>query len=249
MQQEKLKNTYLDLSDNFEIAWNIYLTNWRTYLVFLLVINLPLAIISALIPQPTAGSTTADFNPLIFVFSLINGIFGILLNLAISILTEKNIFGSIINAKSALKKAVPKVFITFIIAFIFSFIILIGFLLLLIPGIYISVIFAFITPAIALRNCQLNAFKYSYNLVQNQWWKVFGRLLQIVISSLILLLLFFTIPSIFMVPLLSSFPLIQTVMQIILALISSIISYFFITAFTVYFLNLDYLKNGLPLKA
>jgi hypothetical protein len=249
MQQETLKNTYIDLSDNLEFAWNIYLGNWRTYLVFLLVINLPLAIVSALIPQPTAGSTPAEFNPLLLVFAAVNGILSILLNLAISILTEKNIFEQNINAQSALKKSLPKLPIGVIVGLLFFLIIFIGLTLFVIPGIYMVVIFAFCTPAIALRNCQFNAFQYSYNLVKGKWWKVFGRLLQLVIALLILSLLFFTIPSIFLLPLLTSFPIIQGVTQVILALISSLIGYFFITAFTVYFLNLDYFKHGLPLKA
>jgi len=248
MQQEKLKNTYIDLSDNFEVAWNIYLANWRNYLVFLLVINLPLAIISALIPQPTEGNTIFE-NPVIFAFSVINLLLGILLNLAISILIEKNILEENINAQSALTKAIPKLSIAFIIAMVLFFIISIGFLLLIIPGIYLSIIFAFTTQAIALRNCNFDAFQYSYKLIQKQWWKVFGRLLQIGISSLILFLLFFSIPSVFILPLLSAFPPVQFLIQVILSLISSIVAYFFITAFNVYFLNLDYLKNGLPLKA
>jgi len=254
MLQEKLKHSYLDISDNFDIAWNVFLKNWQVLIWFLLVISFPLSVIAQFVPQPTPDvgndltQSQATFYFFGFGFSIINSILGILLNLAISIATEKTILDEEVTALSALKQGFSKIAIVIVIGFLLSILIGIGLILLVIPGIYLSVLFAFFTEAIALRNCVFDALNYSSNLVQGQWWKVFGRLLLLGISFA-LLIVALSIPQLILTSLFAQFPIIQGGITIILNLGPALISYLFIIAFTVYFLNLDYLKNGLPLRA
>jgi hypothetical protein len=50
-------------------------------------------------------------------------------------------------------------------------------LLLLIPGIYLSVVWAFAIYAVVLENCSVfESLKYSKSLVKGRWWPVFGSM-------------------------------------------------------------------------
>lgn len=246
MSQEQLKSTYIDISDNFEIGWNIFLDQKNNLLWFLLVFNLPLAIIEQFVPDP--NPETGVSSPIIIPFFIIANIIGILINLAIHIITERNIHRESVNSALAIQKASSKLLITLILGVLFVIITFIGGLLFLIPGIYLAIIFAFFTEAIALRNCHFDAFTYSRNLVKGQFWKVFGRLLLLGLAFTALLL-FFLIPMSMISAFLSGLPIIQGFAEIILSLVIAMISYFFAITFTVYFLNLDYLRNGLPQRA
>ncbi len=246
-----IENTYISFKYNIELAWKIFKTNLGIYLTFLLFsisIDLPFTIITNLMIQPSVESYPTELFKLFEIYWFINMTLNLLILLLISILTENNIVGSSINFESALKKALAKIPINIIVGILFIFLFGIGFFFFVIPGFYIYVIFSFFPEAIALRNCQFDAFEYSYKLVKNQFWKVFFRFLQFGFSFFILSLLV-NLPLSLINNLLSSLPIIQTIFQIILGLISSIAIYFSMTAYTVYFLNLDYLKNGKPLKA
>jgi hypothetical protein len=51
-------------------------------------------------------------------------------------------------------------------------------LLLLIPGIYLGIVWAFAMYAVVLENCSVfESLKYSQSLVKGRWWPVFGSML------------------------------------------------------------------------
>ncbi|WP_428013213.1 hypothetical protein [Baaleninema sp.] len=156
---------------------------------------------------------------------------------------ERAVLGGSIDAKTALQRAVPKVPITIIVSLVTSIIVGLGLILFVIPGIYLSVNFAFILQAIALRNCGFNALQYSRNLVKGQLWKVFGRLVTIGFGFLILFLVIGFILG-FAVAVVSAFPIVQVILNIILSLIFGLTGYLMSVVFTMFFLNLDYLKNA-----
>ncbi len=102
-----------------------------------------------------------------------------------------------------------------------------GFILLLIPGIYLSVRWGFVLYAIVLNNCSaMDGFKYSSRLVQGRWWPVFG-------SMLVLVLL--VLPISFFLGLLSAAFSSQ---PIIAAIIGGIASVLFTPPFAMYYVKL-----------
>lgn len=70
-------------------------------------------------------------------------------------------------------------FVTLVLALILQgFILFVGFLALLIPGIFFAIRFAFISQVIVLEHTGAwDALSRSWNLVRGSWWRVFGILL------------------------------------------------------------------------
>ena len=70
-------------------------------------------------------------------------------------------------------------------------IILIGFVLLIIPGIYLSITFAFTVPLIIDKQLGIiDALKTSFKAVSKHWWKFFGLYMLLFLFSLLSLLTF-----------------------------------------------------------
>jgi uncharacterized membrane protein len=77
-------------------------------------------------------------------------------------------------------------------AVLFSFIVVAGLLLLIIPGIYLAVKFIFVFFIILDTNCGIiEAFKKSYTITTNNFWRVFALLL--IISILLNLVILFPV--------------------------------------------------------
>jgi hypothetical protein len=96
----------------------------------------------------------------------------------------------------ACKKTIP-CFIVSILAFALF---IVGFALLLFPGIYIYVSFLFVTLAVLFDNRSIiSALKYSYSLVKNNWWRTFCILIFnfIVVIPIVYVINKFWIPALF----------------------------------------------------
>ena len=111
--------------------------------------------------------------------------------------------------------------------------VLLYFLLLIIPGIYKSVRFAFIDCVVSTNSgIFTDPCDKSEKLVENRWWRVFGFLLLIFIIG-ILFELIFLIPLFFYPEIFES-----TVMAIALGVIIKVLETYFIVVKAVYYFNL-----------
>jgi hypothetical protein len=69
--------------------------------------------------------------------------------------------------------------------FLYVLAIIVGFICLILPGIYLSVRWVFVMYAIVSQNCSaIEGFKYSSELVKGRWWRVFGSMLAAVLLLL-----------------------------------------------------------------
>lgn len=248
MRQNKLKNPNMEIGDYFDIGWNVFSENLKTFIIFVLVVNLPLAIVGLFVPQPEQGD---DFSVIFaggtgfvyIVFLLVSLVLAILANLATPLVAERAVCDRPIDAKAALQAAAPKIGTAIGVAVLASLGIGLGFVLLLVPGLYLSVLWAFITQAIILRNCGLNAFSYSRNLVKGQWGKVFWRSFVIGIAFF-LLIIAVSVALGFVTAIFSALPTLRIAMEIFSDLVLALLSYLVSVVYTMLFLNLDYVRNG-----
>lgn len=272
---DKLQKYPLSWNQYFLLSWNQYLgIGWseftRNFLVFLcltLLINLPIVLLRLVFPS------SVDSN-------IISISVGILIMITVPQVIERSIRGQTVNIGIALQNIVPKFLMALVLGIISSYLfgviggwllsflmlnfmlnlnwLYIGFLLLFILGSYFWILLSFTYYAIALRNCHLNAFSYSWFLLKGRWWAVFWRNLFILLAffGLIWLLMPFIMRFILLFSLRSFFLALNGVavhrgttigIQLILNLIFGLIHSYGATVYTILFLNFDYSRNPLEL--
>mgnify|MGYP001025458902 FL=1 len=123
-----------------------------------------------------------------------------------------------------------------LVSIIYGVIVMVGMLLLIIPGIIVAFYLTFAYPAVALRQVSLQALQYSYQLVKGQWWRVFGILLGIGLLNLIIVG-----PLTWLGGLLTSSSF--NIGAILINYLASTIAFFFGVPAIVFFLNEDYLAH------
>lgn len=251
--QNKLLDLEISFIQNLKIAWNIFKTNFKLFFV-LSIIRPLMALISVLLDSLPQLMFSDWIDNIFFILYFVTAFIELTLILIPYIVTEQTVLNNQSQLKLAFKKALSKTLIIIIITLILTIITGISFLLLIIPGIYLSTLFSFLWQSICLRNCKLNAFTYSRSLVKGRWWKVFYHFLKIGSFGIILSLFIFMISGIisFALPQILTWNYWVSFIFIILPLTYFLLALsvnYFITVITIYFLNLDYRKNGLPLRA
>ncbi|MEM8605261.1 MAG: hypothetical protein AAGF24_15685, partial [Cyanobacteria bacterium P01_H01_bin.121] len=192
-----------------------------------------------LVPDPTNDAAAASGGAALY--GLISGVIGILSTLTVVKLTERSIRGQSIDAGSALQSMAGKIPIAIVVGIITGILVLIGFILLILPGIWVSVVLTFALPAVALRNCGFNALAYSRELVKERWWDVFGRGIVMGICFLILFIPFIILTVLIIAPL--GLAGLARLTDFVVTLISGLITYYANTVYTIMFLNFDYTRN------
>ena len=242
--QEKLQTSLLKTGDYFEIGWLEFTKNIRTFVLYLFIIDLPIALIDTFSPasiNPETGEFEGNFG-IAILLRAITLVLATLTCLAAYKIVERSINGQNLEAMTAMKSSTSQMFIMLLVSIIASILVGFGFIFLIIPGIWLGVNWTFISQAIALRGCKINAMSYSKSLVKNRWWALFGRL---ILLTLCLLLLF--VPILLVVGFIAgifSIAGFEAITQVVSSLIVSLVIYYVITINTVIFLNFDYTKEG-----
>jgi hypothetical protein len=81
-----------------------------------------------------------------------------------------------LSANDAFKMAMEKAGKYFLMMLLASVVLIIAFLLLIIPGVWLSMSLMFASYFLVLRNTSaIESLKMSYRLVKGRWWRVFGK--------------------------------------------------------------------------
>ena len=155
-------------------GWEIYKNNFKTFLLIILVIYVPINLILNLLPE-SAQPNFESIQLEVYVSQILELILGIIATLAVAYAVNK-----IINKKTpqlweSIKSALlvwDKAILTTLIA---GIILIALFFLLIIPGIIYAVYYTFFLYAIILKDVKFKgALDFSKNLVKGRWWRVFG---------------------------------------------------------------------------
>ena len=240
--KDKLQTSLLDIGDYLEIGWLQFTKNIRTFLIYSLLINLPVVLIDLLFPlsvNPETGEFEGNIGLAIFL-RLISFVLGMLLSIAVYKIIERSVNGQNLEPMTAFKNSFPLILMMIVVSLITSILVFLGFVLVIIPGIWLSVSLSFVVQAVALRNCNLNAINYSRSLVKNRWWALFGRFILLAFCSLLLFLPLILILG--FITGIGTYLGVGFITQIFASLVYGLLAYYLITVNTIIFLNFDYTK-------
>lgn len=217
-------------------AWKLFTTHFKTILIIILIVYIPVNIILSLVPVESLGegNPAQTFSSYLRIIQLTEAVFGIVATMAIAFGVNKILKHQTVDYKEALKEAVhrwPVALGTGIIEAIF----LLGLMLLLIvPAIIYGVYWSFSIFAIVFHNKSFrDALRYSKEVVQGRWWRVFGVLFVFGILSLLVgmavAIVFAFLPDHFIVTIISDTAI-------------DIITSFFTVATVLFFINLDHVR-------
>lgn len=115
---------------------------------------------------------------------------GFILNIFMGIAMVKALDNRALTVKGAYSAAVPYFFKYLGASFLSGFLMLIGFILLIVPGIILSVWFAFVFFILVLENAGIvESLKRSREYVRGHWWETFGRLVTMTVVTLLVVFL------------------------------------------------------------
>lgn len=176
-----LKELYLSIvpyyKDTFDKVWRIVLINMLIVGIFQVIINskVPTAATTA---QLTESQKIFMGSLNIITFFIMTYFFTVVLHRIYTIGKGKNITVKE-SCLIVLHKYIP-IAVTSVIVFL---VVLVGFMLLVIPGIFLFVLLAFAVPFVLLENKKVfGSIKASILLVWGRWWKAFAILFPVVIA-------------------------------------------------------------------
>ncbi|AFZ42887.1 hypothetical protein PCC7418_0664 [Halothece sp. PCC 7418] len=140
--QNKLLDLDISFIQNLKIGWNIFKANLKLFFV-LSIIRPLIALILVLLDSLPQFMFSDWIDNIFFILYFLTALIELTLILIPYIVTEQTVLNNQSQLKLAFKKALSKTLIIIIITLILTIITGIGFLLLIILGIYLSTLFSF----------------------------------------------------------------------------------------------------------
>lgn len=224
----------IGIGEFFSWGYEIYSRNSAAIIAVILFIYIPVNIILYLVNRVNTSAEGAK----LFLDSvkLLEGLCGVIASMGTAAVVERAVFsdeGGGIGWQEALNKAFSRWGSCIGTSILAGFIIVGLALLLIIPGVIWGVYYAFIIQAVVLKGLSgKEALDYSKSLVKGQWWKVFGTLFAFSSVSIIF--------SIAIGIIASHLPSIAGIFTDTLA---DLVGAYFTILSTLYFINIDSLKN------
>lgn len=237
-----------DISEILAIAWNIFRTKYSVIFTIGFIVYLPANVLLAGIPEITLSNlihtdyyTTLYYSAFI-VCSMLLGFGG---NIVVSVAVSNIIFNQNDSVTDTLKiflhKIIKSFHINFLVILVFFlsstiwlstiFINSFFFLAASVPAIILLNYWVFCIYAFAVKDCNLfQALKHSFNIVYGRWNRVFLYTVSLFLMSMIVIIIA-SIPYSLLGGVL--------VLEITFNTLVSILSSFFVVAFTVFFINFE----------
>ncbi len=194
--KQQLVKSNIGLLELLGISFLIFKDHFKTFLIIVLLLGIPLNIVQILYPVSPISlenieALTIDDMLIPMIHLLINIIFSSLQIAAITFVVKKSILGRYADANFAMKfafKRLPKVFVTYI---LLSVSVLIGLVMFILPGIIISILFMLsLYVAADGQRYGISALKYTFNLVKRDTMKVVSTLSFITLFQLSFMIVF-----------------------------------------------------------
>jgi len=209
-------------------SWNIFIKNWISLLMIVLIVNIPLKILDLFIP---VKATDDIFLILFSIPSILNFLFGIIATIGICFIVKSAFQKKSIDWKTALKKSFERWPYVIITQIILTIIMLISFALVVIPGIIVMIYLIFTIYCTILNDkFAFEAIRYSFSIVKKRWWRTLGYILLLGIFSAVISLII-TLPAGFIGK--------GAVIETIFSLLNSFTNSFFIVASIILFFNYE----------
>lgn len=167
----------------FKDAFSIFSQNIVLFLGILLVPVVFSFVTGLFAPTAAEQSVGIGFSPAYIVMALLSGIVNVFMSIAIILAIQNNT----LTVMESYKQSMP-FFLRYIgLSIVMSVLLFLGFLILIIPGIILSVWFAFSTFVLVVERASIiDSLKKSREYVRGRWWAVFGRILLLGLVMLVI---------------------------------------------------------------
>jgi hypothetical protein len=159
------------ISSLFKNTFAHYIANFKLSLA-IIAVPAVLAGVAAYF-EPAQNETVSAPQGFVYIlFALLSFIAAMFMTIAIIHTTDD----PTLSVSGAYKRSAQQFFKYLGFIILLSIILIVAFLLLIIPGIWLSISLSFAMFILLLQNAPIiESMKTSFNLVKGRWWKVFGR--------------------------------------------------------------------------
>lgn len=190
------------IGEILDAAITIYRTHWKTFMGIVAIVQVPFVFLQAILIELGApgegeafGAAQAGFFGLAFILLMVQFlIVNPFLTGAITKATADVYLGGTPNLGDTYRYALSRTGTILWVTILYGLVVAGGFILLVVPGIYLAVALVFATPSVVVEARRgVDALKRSRALAKGYWWRIFGTLL-------LAMLLFFVAGAILGIP-------------------------------------------------
>ncbi|CAA9502439.1 MAG: hypothetical protein AVDCRST_MAG67-2043, partial [uncultured Solirubrobacteraceae bacterium] len=185
----------LSLGEILDVSIKICLAHWRTLLKAVLVVVVPVQIVGTIVnadytvesfdfstsQTQTPEETLEEFNQYLgglAIATVLQGLAALLATAACLRAIAQAYLGEQTDWRSSLKYALRLTPSLLLLTLLYALGLMLGFVLLILPGIWLFVAWAFATPALLVEGRRgRKALGRSFGLVKGRWWRTFGVLI------------------------------------------------------------------------
>ena len=189
-----------DLGDTLNAAFSFLRLNSKPFLTAMLRVAGPFALVYVIaeaafgmgnLEESLAGSSSLG----VILINLSNGLFTLILGLAVIsyIKLYQQAEGTEVATADVWRETMSHLGSAIGVSILYGLAVGVGFIFILLPGIYLAVRFMLIMPFLVTENIALDSFSRSSTMVKDNWWRSFGL-------GIVLLIIMYAVALVFTIP-------------------------------------------------